>query len=75
MGCRFHLKLLEHLPGYCNIVIGDMLSEIAHLDERIKLDAKLIAKLGRDDAQSRRLIQLCGPHNCYRHHSQHRQRT
>ena len=37
-----------------------MLSEIAHLDERIEQNAKLIAKLAQDDAQSRRLMQLCG---------------
>ena len=27
---------LEDLPGYANIVIGDLLSEVSHLDERIK---------------------------------------
>ena len=53
-------QVLEDLPGYCNKVIGDMLSEIAHLDERIEHDAKLIAQLAREDAQSRRLMQLCG---------------
>lgn len=53
-------QVLEDLPGYCNLVIGDMLSEIAHLDERIEQNAKLITKLAQDDAQSRRLMQLCG---------------
>lgn len=53
-------QVLEDLPGYCNLVIGDMLSEIAHLDERIEQNAKLIAKLAKNDAQSRRLMQLCG---------------
>ena len=53
-------QVLEDLPGYCNLVIGDMLSEIAHLDQRIEQNAKLIAKLAQDDAQSRRLMQLCG---------------
>ena len=27
---------LEDLPGYANLVIGDQLSEVARLDERIK---------------------------------------
>jgi len=27
---------LEDLPGYANLVIGDLLSEVSHLDERIK---------------------------------------
>src|SRR5437773_7353899 len=27
---------LEELPGYANTVVGDLLSEVAHLDERIK---------------------------------------
>ncbi len=28
-------KHLEDLPGYANLVIGDLLSEVHHLDERI----------------------------------------
>ena len=27
---------LEELPGFAKLVIGDLLSEVAHLDERIK---------------------------------------
>jgi len=27
---------LEDLPGYANTVIGDLLSEVTHLEERIK---------------------------------------
>ena len=27
---------LEDLPGYANTVIGDLLSEVHHLDERVK---------------------------------------
>ena len=27
---------LEDLPGFANLVIGDLLSEVAHLDERVK---------------------------------------
>ena len=30
------LLYLEELPGYANTVVGDLLSEVAHLDERIK---------------------------------------
>ena len=28
-------KHLEDLPGFANLVIGDLLSEVAHLDERV----------------------------------------
>ena len=30
-------KCLEDLPGWCNTVVGDALSELTHLDERISL--------------------------------------
>ena len=32
---------LEDLPGYANLVIGDLLSEVSHLDERIKQYARV----------------------------------
>jgi transposase len=33
---RRALELLEDLPGHVNTVVGDLLSEVHHLDERIK---------------------------------------
>jgi transposase len=51
---------LEDLPGYANTVIGDLLSEIAHLDERIKQYDLHIKSMARDCALAQRLMQLKG---------------
>jgi transposase len=51
---------LEDLPGWANTVIGDLLSEVHRLDERIAqydLHIKLIAK---ESTPARRLMQLPG---------------
>ena len=51
---------LEDLPGYANIVIGDLFSEVTHLDERIKqYDAHIHAMAGHC-ALAQRLMQLKG---------------
>jgi transposase len=39
---------LEDLPGFANLVIGDLLSEVAHLDERIKQYDLHIRTMARD---------------------------
>jgi transposase len=39
---------LEDLPGYANTVIGDLLSEVAHLDERIKQYDAHVRAMARD---------------------------
>ena len=49
---------LEDLPGYANTVIGDLLSEVAHLDERIKQYDAHIHTMARDCALAQRLMQL-----------------
>ena len=51
---------LEDLPGYANTVIGDLLSEVAHLDERIEQYDAHIHSMARDCALARRLMQLKG---------------
>ena len=53
-------QVLEDLPGPCNMVIGDMLSELSRLEERIALNERTIQQLARDDAQAQRLMQLRG---------------
>src|SRR6266571_204453 len=51
---------LEDLPGYANTVVGDLLSEVAHLDERIKQYHGHIRTMARDCALAQRLMQLTG---------------
>jgi transposase len=51
---------LEDLPGYANTVIGDLLSEVAHLDERVKQYDAHIRAMARDCALAQRLMQLTG---------------
>ena len=53
-------QVLEDLPGYCNLVIGEMLSELSNLEERIAQNEKTIAQLAREDEQAQRLMQLRG---------------
>ena len=52
--------LLEDLPGWANTVIGDLLSELHRLDERIAQYDRHVAQLARQDARARRLMQLPG---------------
>jgi transposase len=51
---------LEDLPGYANTVIGDLLSEVAHLDELVKQYDAHIRAMARDCTLARRLMQLMG---------------
>ena len=51
---------LEDLPGYANTVIGDLLSEVHHLDERIKQYDRHIRALARDCTAAQQLMQLTG---------------
>ena len=52
--------LLEELPGRVNTVIGDLLSEIHHLDERIKAYDQHIAEMARQDYSAQQLMRLRG---------------
>lgn len=57
---RQALLLLEDLPGWANIVVGDLLSELTRLDERIaQYDAHIQNFAGQDDL-ARRLMNLPG---------------
>ena len=51
---------LEDLPGYANTVIGDLLSEVCHLDERIKQYDAHIHAMARDCPAAKQLMQLMG---------------
>jgi transposase len=52
--------LLEDLPGWANTVIGDLLSELHRLDERIAQYDRHIAQIAREDERAHRLMQLNG---------------
>jgi transposase len=51
---------LEDLPGLANLVIGDLLSEVHHLDERIDQYDRQIAQMAREDERARQLMRLTG---------------
>ena len=51
---------MEDLPGFVNLVIGDLLSEVAHLDERIKHYNVHVRTLARDCNAAQQLRQLMG---------------
>ena len=53
-------KHLEALPGWCNTVVGDALSELTRLDERISQYDKYIAQAAKEDVQSVQLMRLSG---------------
>jgi len=52
--------VLEELPGQANWVIGDLLSEVHHLDERIAQYDRLIAQMAKEDARAQQLMRLDG---------------
>ena len=51
---------LEDLPGQANWVVGDLLSEVHHLDERIAQYDRLIVQMAREDARAQQLMRLAG---------------
>ena len=51
---------LEDLPGWANTVVGDLLSEVHRLDERIGGYDRHIALMARQDARAQRLMRLAG---------------
>lgn len=53
-------ECLEDLPGYANTVIGDLLSEVTRLDERIAQYDHHIQTIARQDARAKQLMQLSG---------------
>jgi len=57
---REAMQQLEDLPGWANTVIGDLLSEVHRLDERIAQYERHIEQIARDSAPARQLMQLPG---------------
>lgn len=57
---REALHQLEDLPGWANTVIGDLLSELGRLDERIAVYDRHIEQVAKADTVARRLMQLPG---------------
>lgn len=53
-------ECLEDLPGWANTVVGDLLSEVSHLDERVTQYDQHIRQEARGDARAKRLMQLGG---------------
>ncbi len=53
-------RYLEDLPGWCNTVVGDALSELTRLDERISQYDKYISQAAKEDVQSVHLMRLSG---------------
>ena len=51
---------LEDLPGYANTVIGDLLSEVHHLDERVAQYDRHIHAMARQSTPAQQLMQLMG---------------
>jgi transposase len=51
---------LEDLPGWANTVVGDLLSELHRLDERIAQYDHHISVIARDDERARQLMRLSG---------------
>jgi transposase len=51
---------LEDLPGYANQVIGDLLSEVSHLDERIKQYDGYVRAMAKECTAAQQLMQLMG---------------
>lgn len=51
---------LEDLPGYANLVIGDLLSEVGHLDERVKQYDAHVRAMAKECTAAQQLMQLMG---------------
>lgn len=57
---REAMRRLEDLPGWANTVIGDLLSEVHRLDERIAQYDRHIEQIAKQNASAGRLMQLPG---------------
>jgi transposase len=57
---REALARLEDLPGWANTVIGDLLSEVTRLDERVAQYDQHLRVMARQGAEAQRLMQLSG---------------
>lgn len=57
---REAMRQLEDLPGWANTVIGDLLSEVSRLDERVAQYDRHIEAIAKESAPARQLMQLPG---------------
>lgn len=57
---REAMRQLEDLPGWANTVIGDLLSEVDRLDERVAQYDRYIEQIAKSNAAARQLMQLPG---------------
>jgi transposase len=57
---RCATQCLEDLPGWTNMVIGDLLSELHRLDERIGQYDRHIAQIAKADPRARLLMRIKG---------------
>ena len=57
---REAMAQLEDLPGWVNTVIGDLLSEVHRLDERIAEYDRHVALMARHNSQAQQLLRLRG---------------
>lgn len=53
-------QCLEDLPGWANLAIGDCLSELHHLDERIDQYDRHITQMAKTDDRSQKLMAMPG---------------
>lgn len=53
-------QCLEDLPGWANLAIGDCLSELHHLDERIDQYDRHIGQMAKTDERSQKLMAMPG---------------
>lgn len=53
-------QTLEELPGYCNLVIAELINELDHVQERVVQSERQLQQLAKNDIQSQRLMQLRG---------------
>jgi transposase len=57
---REALRQLEDLPGWANTVVGDLLSEVSRLDERIAQYDRHIEQMAKASEPARQLMRLPG---------------
>jgi transposase len=57
---REAMRHLEDLPGWANTVVGDLLSEVSRLDERIAQYDRHIQAIAKDSTPATQLMQLPG---------------
>ena len=57
---RGAMRQLEDLPGWANTVIGDLLSEVSRLDERIAQYDRLIQSIAKQSEPALQLMRLAG---------------